>query len=110
MGPDADQLYAELSYFFAPWLQPSLYYDRQRKGEGRITETWHEGIDADGLPFPSGIVQTTDAFGVTFSGEPMLWRMDYYLGLRLEKTRNLGNVAGVNQKLLKLYAMLRFNL
>jgi len=110
MGPDADQLYAELSYFFAPWLQPSLYYDRQRKGEGRITETWQEGIDADGLPFPSGIVQTTDAFGVTFSGEPMLWRMDYYLGLRLEKTRNLGNVAGVNQKLLKLYAMLRFNL
>jgi hypothetical protein len=110
LGPDADQLYAELGYFLTPWLQPSVYYDRERKGEGRIGETWHEGIDAKGLPFPSGIVQTTNAFGLTISGEPLLWRLDYYLGVRLEKTKNLGNVAGVNQNLIETYAMLRFNL
>lgn len=110
LGPDADQLFVQVSYFISPWLSTHLFFDRQRKGEGTIDETWQEGINAKGLPFPSGIVETSNAFGCVIEGEPLLWRMDYSLGIRYESIKNLFNQQGVSRNLIRFFGLVRFNL
>ena len=58
LGPDADELYTQVTYLFNPRFNASLNIDYARKGEGDLYHPYEDDWEQDKTPpFPSGIVE-----------------------------------------------------
>lgn len=69
LGPDTDQLGASFSLWLTKGLKSKLSYGKRRSGEGSVNSPWTQPwMSAEGEykeEFPSGVVETTDDFGLT---------------------------------------------
>lgn len=57
LGPDADELFSRIDYFFSPQTCLSLNFDHVRKGEGTLDMPFEDEGGDKTPPFPSGIVE-----------------------------------------------------
>jgi len=85
IGPNADQIYAKLSYNFSEWVTLNFEYKRIRKGHnivdangnlirnvgGDVFQVHREGIDSDEAKFLDGERVNTDYALVNLRVEPM---------------------------------------
>jgi len=92
LGPDADDLYLELSHFLNVDTYIQLNYEFQRKGEATVEDRYRGG-DYKQIKFPSGIVERKHKIGIQVTYEPISgWQLDAGCGYSL--LRNEGNITG----------------
>lgn len=95
LGPDADDLYLELSHFLNVDTHIQLNYEFQRKGEATV-EDRYKGEDYKRINFPSGIVEKKHKIGIQVTYEPISgWQLD--AGCRYLLLRNEDNIAEKNR-------------
>jgi len=69
LGPDADELFAQLSYIISPKTALNLNLDYVRKGEGDLFHPFEDEWGDKKPPFPSGIVEKSTGAWVDFNHE-----------------------------------------
>jgi len=106
LGPDADDLFAELLYHYNRSFQFSFSYELKRKGEGKI-EVQPSPVPKN-VTFPSGIVEKTNIFILKAVFQP-----DAHLFLQGEigyaDLRNQLNVPGEHDSNFSLKLKLNYN-
>jgi len=98
LGPDADQLYLELTHYLSDRLNLSLSYNQERHGEGQI------GIPLPSDPmianeniFLSGIIEKQQAYQAKLS-YTISPRWEFSVGAIWENIKNKDNNIGVDEK------------
>jgi len=96
-GNDMDHLMFGIDYFpLRSWIITATTAF-QRKGEGRVTETFPAEFARADYPFPSGTVEKTLAADIDIRFQPSVsWVM--HAGVGLEDVRNEDNVDGVDKR------------
>lgn len=99
-GNDYDQIDMSLIHWMRDYLKVSLSFLHRRQGEGRPdaiwTQPWENVVGEYKEPFPTGVVERTGIGWVGMSG--FVWQR-FFVDVKAgySQTRNLTNVAGLNQ-------------
>lgn len=101
LGNDFDLWFLELSKWWMGNLNVKVNYQALRKGEGSIYTPWdspwmdytvEQGYSE---PFPTGIVENRNIFGVEFKYHPSIhWGLQGFV--RFQNRENAGHVEGIN--------------
>ena len=97
LGPDADQLYLELTHRLSDKLNLSLSYNHQRHGEGQTgIPLPSDPVIANENIFLSGIIEKQQAYQteISYSISPQ-W--EFSAGVTWESIKNKDNNLGVNE-------------
>jgi len=98
LGPDADQLYLELTHHLSDRLNLSLSYNQERHGEGQIgIPLPSDPIIANENIFLSGIIEKQQAYQaqLSYAISPQ-WEIS--AGITWENIKNKDNNIGVDEK------------
>ncbi|MBA7542753.1 hypothetical protein ES705_35077 [subsurface metagenome] len=98
LGPDADQLYLELTHYLSDRLNLSLSYNQERHGEGQIgIPLPSDPVIANENIFLSGIIEKQQAYQVqlSYTISPQ-WEIS--AGITWEDINNKDNNIGVDEK------------
>lgn len=90
-GPDGDGFDITVREFFRWNIIPQIHLGYRRKGEGKLYEPWEKGIDDPHPPFPSGIVQSTFLFDISFFLKPFP-SSEFIPGWRTYRIENKHNI------------------
>ena len=97
LGPDADQLYLELTHRLSDEVNLSLSYNHQRHGEGQVgTPLPSDPIIANENIFLSGIIEKSQAYQAEIS-YTMSPRWALSASATLENIENKDNTVGENE-------------
>jgi len=108
LGPDADQLYLELTHYLSDRLNLSLSYNQERHGEGQIgIPLPSDPVIANENIFISGIIEKQQAYQVqlSFAISPQ-W--EFSVGTIWENIKNKDNNIGVDEKNIYLQIELEY--
>ncbi|MBU4227682.1 MAG: capsule assembly Wzi family protein [Candidatus Atribacteria bacterium] len=97
LGPDADQLYLELTHRLSDEFNLSLSYNHQRHGEGQVgTSLPSDPIIANENIFLSGIIEKQQAYQaeISYTMSPQ-WVLS--VSATLENIKNKDNTVGENE-------------
>jgi len=98
LGPDADQLYLELTHCLSDRLKLSLSYNQERHGEGQAgIPLPSDPVIANENIFLSGITEKQQAYQTELS-YTMLPQWEFSVGLIWENIKNKDNNIGVDEK------------
>ena len=98
LGPDADQLYLELTHNLSDRLNLSLSYNQERHGEGQIgIPLPSDPIIANENIFLSGIIEKQQAYQVQLS-YTISPQWEFSVGTIWENIKNKDNNIGVDEK------------
>jgi hypothetical protein len=98
LGPDADQLYLELTHHLSDRLNLSLSYNQERHGEGQIgIPLPSDPVIANENIFLSGIIEKQQAYQAKLS-YTMSPQWEFSLGAIWENIKNKDNNIGVDEK------------
>lgn len=98
LGPDADQLYLELTHYLSDRLNLSLSYNQERHGEGQIgIPLPSDPVVANEDIFLSGIIEKQQAYQaqLSYSISPQ-W--EFSVGAIWENIKNKDNNIGIDEK------------
>ncbi len=93
LGPDADDLYIELSYPLHLNTHIQVNYEFQRQGAATVADRY-KGEEYKQIPFPSGIVESTHSMGIRALYESLRdWHIDarYTYSIYRSKDNVVGN-------------------
>ncbi|MCG2791582.1 MAG: capsule assembly Wzi family protein [Actinomycetia bacterium] len=98
LGPDADQLYLELTHYLSDRLNLSLSYNQERHGEGQIgIPLLSDPVIANENIFLSGIIEKQQAYQAKLS-YTISPRWEFSVGAIWENIKNKDNNIGVDEK------------
>jgi hypothetical protein len=98
LGPDADQLYLELTHHLSDRLNLSLSYNQERHGEGQIgIPLPSDPIIANENIFLSGIIEKQQAYQAQLS-YAISPQWEFSVGAIWENIKNKDNNIGVDEK------------
>ena len=106
VGTDADTFYLEGGYLVNVDSRVTLFYEWERQGEASVADRYR-GEDYSTIPFPSGVVERRDGFGIRLVYEPRrAWQCDF--AYQYVFTRNKNHQKGNNQHSNELEFRLRY--
>jgi hypothetical protein len=98
LGPDADQLYLELTHNLSDRLNLSLSYNQERHGEGQVgTPLPSDPVIANEDIFLSGIIEKQQAYQAQLS-YAISPQWEILAGITRENIKNKNNSLGINEK------------
>ena len=98
LGPDADQLYLELTHYLSDRLNLSLSYNQERHGEGQIGISLpSDPVIANENIFLSGIIEKQQAYQAELSYN-ISPQWEFSVGAIWENIKNKDNNIGVDEK------------
>ncbi len=111
LGPDADNFFISFGSYLRKGLEAKVSYELTRKGEGKITSSWNEpwlNVEDYHEKFPSGIVERTDNFQLSFDYHyKNLFRAT--LSGDFIKISNMKNISGSDDKQTRFSLLIHYH-